>query len=589
MLLNLYGQENYSVRSITFLGNDSLSSEMILEQIQHYPTSWFKDVILFEDPFLFSKDIFEKDIDRIIRLYQREGFIDAAIKKVDFIQDDENKKVELKISINEGTPVNVDSIKFIGSIENKKLIPDIAKELNLSKGKRFRDKLISNDKNLILNKFVNNGYPYVDANYLLSLDTIKSEVTINWQIKPGELSRFGDILFNGNTRTEADLLEEKLTFSTGDIYSVKELDSTQRNIYDLGLFYIVSLNAELNNPDSNLIHVKVNIEEAPQFNTKLGIGYGRDEKFRSSLNQDWLSFLGGARQLNFKAKYSSLEPYNLRLSLLQPDFIWERTTLTATGFLQKQKEPSFTIDRLGIQLGLYRPFLFNISGSVKYTFENNNLDLMSISKIAKENFDFRKLYNKSSIEIGFERITSTPIFNPYYGSSVSIALHYSGLGLGSKYHFFRPTFDFRKYKDLTNWLIFAFKIKMGSIFSYDNDGIIPFEERFYSGGSSSIRGWGRFELGPSDILNKPIGGKSLLELNAEFRYPIYSIVSGVVFLDFGNVWKNELTYKFDDLRYSSGWGLRVDTPIGPIRLDLAIPVFEGAARLQYFISVGQAF
>lgn len=589
MLLNLYGQENYVVRGITFLGNDSLSSEMILEQIQHYPTSWFKDVILFEDPFLFSKDIFEKDIDRIIRLYQREGFIDAAIKKVDFIQDDENKKVELKISINEGTPVNVDSIKFIGSIENKKLIPDIAKELNLSKGKRFRDKLISNDKNLILNKFVNNGYPYVDANYLLSLDTIKSEVTINWQIKPGELSRFGDILFNGNTRTEADLLEEKLTFSTGDIYSVKELDSTQRNIYDLGLFYIVSLNAELNNPDSNLIPVKVNIEEAPQFNTKLGIGYGRDEKFRSSLNQDWLSFLGGARQLNFKAKYSSLEPYNLRLSLLQPDFIWERTTLTATGFLQKQKEPSFTIDRLGIQLGLYRPFLFNISGSVKYTFENNNLDLMSISKIAKENFDFRKLYNKSSIEIGFERITSTPIFNPYYGSSVSIALHYSGLGLGSKYHFFRPTFDFRKYKDLTNWLIFAFKIKIGSIFSYDNDGIIPFEERFYSGGSSSIRGWGRFELGPSDILNKPIGGKSLLELNAEFRYPIYSIVSGVVFLDFGNVWKNELTYKFDDLRYSSGWGLRVDTPIGPIRLDLAIPVFEGAARLQYFISVGQAF
>lgn len=589
MLLNLYGQENYSVRSITFLGNDSLSSEMILEQIQHYPTSWFKDVILFEDPFLFSKDIFEKDIDRIIRLYQREGFIDAAIKKVDFIQDDENKKVELKISINEGTPVNVDSIKFIGSIENKKLIPDIAKELNLSKGKRFRDKLISNDKNLILNKFVNNGYPYVDANYLLSLDTIKSEVTINWQIKPGELSRFGDILFNGNTRTEADLLEEKLTFSTGDIYSVKELDSTQRNIYDLGLFYIVSLNAELNNPDSNLIPVKVNIEEAPQFNTKLGIGYGRDEKFRSSLNQDWLSFLGGARQLNFKAKYSSLEPYNLRLSLLQPDFIWERTTLTATGFLQKQKEPSFTIDRLGIQLGLYRPFLSKISGSVKYTFENNNLDLMSISKIAKENFDFRKLYNKSSIEIGFERITSTPIFNPYYGSSVSIALHYSGLGLGSKYHFFRPTFDFRKYKDLTNWLIFAFKIKMGSIFSYDNDGIIPFEERFYSGGSSSIRGWGRFELGPSDILNKPIGGKSLLELNAEFRYPIYSIVSGVVFLDFGNVWKNELTYKFDDLRYSSGWGLRVDTPIGPIRLDLAIPVFEGAARLQYFISVGHAF
>jgi outer membrane protein insertion porin family len=163
------------------------------------------------------------------------------------------------------------------------------------------------------------------------------------------------------------------------------------------------------------------------------------------------------------------------------------------------------------------------------------------------------------------------------------------LGIKSKYHFIRPSIEYRRYIQTAPWLIFAFRIKAGAIFSYDDDEFVPYEERFYSGGSSSVRGWGRAELGPKDNKGQPIGGKSVFESNLEFRYHIYSLFSGVAFLDYGNVWSNELTYKIDDLRYSAGWGLRVRTPIGPVRFDLAIPIFEGAARVQYFLSVGHAF
>ncbi len=180
-------------------------------------------------------------------------------------------------------------------------------------------------------------------------------------------------------------------------------------------------------------------------------------------------------------------------------------------------------------------------------------------------------------------------FEPNSGSFSSLVVHYSGLGLQSKYHFLRPTIEYRKYTGISEWLILAFRIKAGTIFSQDDDKFIPYEERFYSGGSSSVRGWGRAELGPKDSEGQPVGGKSVFESNIEFRYSIYSPLSGVAFLDYGNIWINELTYNYDELRYSAGWGLRIATPIGPVRIDLAIPVFEGAAKLQYFLSVGHAF
>ncbi len=585
-----FAQENYIVRDILFTGNKSLSSEIILEQIQHYPTSWFSDVILFEDPFLFSKDIFEKDKESIKRLYQREGFIDVKIENVSFSKNDDDKSVEIKIDINENNPILVDSVEF--SIDNedlKKQIPKIKEKLLLKSKKRFIDEFIKKDESIIINSFINNGYPYVDVNYSLDLDTSKSEVDIKWKIDLGRISKFGHISFVGNERTELNLLENKVSFKYGDLYDGTELNTTQKKIYDLGLFYIVSVNAELDKPDSNRIPVVINLEEAPSFNTKFGLGYGRDEKFRISLDQKWLAFLGGARQLSLYAKYSSLEPYNIRLSFLQPDFFWEETTLSSSGFLLRQTEPGFTINRIGANVSLRQPLFLEIFGSIKYTFENSNLDINSISQVEREKFKIDQIYNKSSLELGIERITSKPLFNPDNGTFTAIAIHYSGLGFGSKYHFLRPTIDFRKYTGLTEWMIFAFKIKAGTIFCYDDDKVIPFEERFYSGGSSSIRGWERAQLGPKDDTGKPIGGKSVFEANLELRYPIYSILSGVAFLDLGNVWRDQLTYSIKELRYSSGLGLRVGTPIGPVRLDFAIPIYEGASQLQYFISVGHAF
>ena len=587
--LSTLAQENYIVRSISFEGNKILTAENLFEQMEHYQTSWFADVILFEDPYLFSSEIFERDKERIIKYYQKESFIYAKIINVNLIKDDNSKTVEIIIKIDESTPIIV-GIADINTGNNKlQQIPKIAEELSLKKGVRFRDNLITSDKNLIINFFINNGFPYVTADYSLDLDTLNNVVNIFWNVAPGKLSKFGDVEFEGNERTEKKLLENKLSFQKGQAYDGTELDKTQKKIYALGLFHIVSVKALFEKEELSIIPIKINLVETPKFNTKLGIGYGRDEKFRVSIDQRWLGFLGGARQLKFYAKHSDLEPYHFRFDYIQPDFITEYTNLSISPYLIKQTEPAFSLNKFGADLKLQRPLLKNVIGSFKYTFERSNLDTNSISSEELKFYNLESVYNKSGIEVGFERNTSEPVFDPNSGSLSSVVVHYSGLGLQSKYHFLRPTIEYRKYNRISEWLILAFRIKAGTIFSYDEDEFVPYEDRFYSGGSSSLRGWARAELGPKDSDGQPLGGKSVFESNIEFRYPIYSLLSGVVFLDYGNVWTNELTYNFNELRYSAGWGLRISTPIGPVRIDLAIPVFEGAAKLQYFISVGQAF
>ena len=110
-------------------------------------------------------------------------------------------------------------------------------------------------------------------------------------------------------------------------------------------------------------------------------------------------------------------------------------------------------------------------------------------------------------------------------------------------------------------------MQLGNIAPAGNDQtLLPFSKKYFLGGATSIRGWGRYEVGPlSDGL--PIGGNSMFAFSEELRASLHGNLGGVLFLDAGNVWADSWGIKLNDLRYAVGPGLRYETPIGPIRLD----------------------
>jgi outer membrane protein insertion porin family len=333
--------------------------------------------------------------------------------------------------------------------------------------------------------------------------------------------------------------------------------------------------------------VDIRIKEAPRLTSKIGVGYGREEKFRVYSDSYILRFMGGARRLNLFIKHSDLEPYHVSLKLIQPAFPTRWTTLELNPFILRQKEPAFTQNRYGNNVSLLHQFSGTLLGSITHTFERVDLDTTSVADVALGGDQLTDLYNKSSILLGFTFDNSSPIFSPSHGFYAATAFKFSGLGLGSDFHFTRSLWDVRRYQSLLG-MVLAGRVKVGGIRSTDSHDFVPVEDRFYSGGSASVRGWARAELGPV-VEDIPVGGKSLLETSIELRYPIIGIVSGVVFSDFGNVWLPSYSFHLDDLRYSAGLGVRVRTPIGPVRLDVAQPVFDDETTVQLHISVGEAF
>ena len=146
----------------------------------------------------------------------------------------------------------------------------------------------------------------------------------------------------------------------------------------------------------------------------------------------------------------------------------------------------------------------------------------------------------------------------------------------------------RKYTKVGDFVL-SLRGMIGGIHSSDSSQFVPVEDRFYSGGSNSVRGWARSQLGPKRNTGSPMGGKSITEMSIELRHRLFWKIEGAVFMDAGNVWSESFHYRFNELAYAAGAGLRYETPIGPIRLDVGVPLWNEKKRVQLFLSIGQAF
>src|SRR3546814_21022 len=189
-------------------------------------------------------------------------------------------------------------------------------------------------------------------------------------------------------------------------------------------------------------------------------------------------------------------------------------------------------------------------------------------------------------ELGYD--TSDDLLDPRNGLRARLRLSPEASVQTCALPIFRGTFDLSGYYGVSNDLVIAARTRLGSIIGSGRTDIAP-SRRLYAGGGGSVRGFGYQELGPRDMDNDPLGGRSVNEfaLEARYRFGNFGIVP---FVDAGQVYRSSYP-QFSDIRFGVGIGGRYYTNFGPVRVDGAVPINRrpGESRYTLYIGIGQAF
>lgn len=578
----LLAQTNYKLNKITFSGNHTIHQRTLSKQITEKAKSKFQ---FWKKRDIFNRIILEQDVEILKTFYQTEGFLNLEIKSKT-TKNEKKETIDIEFMIDENEPIKINKINyniFSGTQQTNVKISELNEILKTRN--RFRDNDLIKAKKQFAEFLLNNGFPFQNISYDLSVNINDKTVDVTFNIDCGGVFTFGETTITGNQRTSAYYINKEMAFEAGDTFDKRILERTQQQIMDLGVFQFVTVKSRAEEIPTERIPMEIMVKEAARFKVKFGVGYGLEEKFRISADIQKLGFFRSIDRFNVYLKYSKLEPYHINLKLTQPLIFSRKNKLITSTYLKKQVAPAYTIKRYGTAIKIQRHLFENTNGFSGYSYEKNFLDADE-SILDEEDIQQITEYDKANILFGITFDNSSPVFFPNQGFSLTAVTTLAGYGFHSDFHYYQFLLEAKKYFGITENIVIAGKIKLGMMEPTRGDEFTPLEERFYAGGSNSIRGWSYAQVSPKSDSNIPIGGNSLLENSVELRFPIWKIIHGVIFTDFGNVWSESYHYSLRDLRYSNGAGLRIKTPIGPIRLDGAI---SDENNFQFFFSIGQAF
>ncbi|MGA8656759.1 MAG: outer membrane protein assembly factor BamA [Chthoniobacterales bacterium] len=587
-----------TIKHIRFVGNEAIKSKQLLKQMATKP----KSIIGFlTGAGRLDTRRLDDDVQKIKEYYQDHGYADAQITDVKIDRVD-RKNVDVDIYINEGPQYHVGTL----TVEGLQVVqePNFRKVLKVTEGKIFSPQQLKKDIKSVEDAYGVAGYADAKVN-VETQPAGPALVNLHYKIEEGIQSYVERINISGNTRTKDKVIRRELVLAPGDVFDTVRVDISKKRLEGLQFFERVDAYAsDTLVPGRKDLNVVVTEKRTGALNFGLGfsstdglVGFGELSQGNFDVT-NWKTFTGGGQKFRLRVQLGT-QRKDVLLSLTEPYFLDQRLTVGGQAFYDDSQFYSnvYSQQTYGFDIFVRKPITNFLA--VKLDYQLQNVDIYNVTTTDPLITSQEGSQLESRVTLSFTYDTRDSAFLTRKGTRIDLSGYVAGGPLGGEVSIAGFDLEVAQYFHLPFDTILLLNGEIAGLGLFNGDNNVPLWDRLYLGGANNLRGFKFRDVGPKDNEGDPIGGNSLLRYTIEYTIPIVERVRFAVFYDGGFVNAGSFNYSPQKTSNGSGGfaqdvgaGVRLDLPIGPIRLDYGWPVQRdhfNSKDGQFQFSVGYQF
>ena len=582
----LLASQKKTVKTVSIIGSEIVKESLILSAMRT------------KKPTIFSSQEFDSRILRldaisVKTLYISNGFLEVSVEDSTRIVDG---KVHVFLKISEGKQYFLRSVE----IQGNQTITDktINKILEFIPKKPY-DPVTAN-KNLSLVRQEYEQYGKLFSSIMIT-DKIGDSVNVQIQVEEGPDVYIDTFFIEGLQSLGEDNVTREIAFKSGDLYKKEEIDLTKRRILQTGVFSYAGITLLPVAGNDTTVNVLIELRQFTQKQWSSEGGYFPIEYYRGV---EPIPGIGGEIEWRNRSLARSTTNFSARVivqGLLSEDYLY--LIYPKFGMDMDFSNQWFLERRIPTRIRLFYETFTNLGqeGSLSPVMRYG-LQLTSHKKLDK--FSFIETGLNWEQFIGFEKDqqeieqrtfkmrglldrSDNPLF-PHNGYRLTGEVSQTGGILGGTRDYVKIDLGINKYIQIHKKIVLAGRLKYGMIFGWEESYNDVQYEKFYLGGSSSLRGWDMLKFKTDDGM--PNGDIIRLMMNWEIRFPLFWILGGELFIDGGYLTDSFRNQSIDQIEWDGGFGITLMTPLVPLRLDFAIPLKKSTGDINSWkIQLGASY
>ena len=530
----------------------------------------------------------DRDLGRLSDAARSLGYWDAQFH-YDLDSAVEPQKVTVKVT--PGPLYHVASVAVLGPDGRPLPIPPNAPPLALKPGDPARTAPVVAAESGLLAAFGDSGHPFakIDSRQVV-IDHRSHTMEVTYKLIPGPAMRFGEVSINGLKTLNPGYVERRQRWRRGEAYNAATVEETRRALIESGLFSTVQITPTADSREPGSAQMTIDATERPHRTVGAGVGYNTSQGAAARVFWENRNLFGNAEYLKLSAT-GGQQVYGVNANFRRPDFLVTDQDFLATAEIADDTPVAYHSRRALATAGVERRFGRLWTGGVLLEAEKANVEqLANVSTNTSAQRTQR--YTLFGIPAYLKLDTTDNLLSPTRGWRAQLSVTPAHIFSTPSSTYVTSLLSASTYwkVDANGRAILAGKAALGTL-----DGAplasLPADQRIYVGGGGTIRPYGYQMAGQLAPNNDPIGGRSSLVLNFESRVKITDTIGVVPFVDAGSYYESSVPQLGHRLFYGVGLGLRYYTPFGPLRLDLATPLYKRNADswVQVYVSLGEAF